>query len=222
VEIIVDELHPSRTYQAARSTPPDFEILAPTGGGLPFHLPAAIKSLSAGGVILEVHYPPEGLDLRELEGRGGVVHLPVAGNGTEMAIRGTVLWTRPQASDNPNFLLGLELAEPTLEMRQALEEQLPIATKDIKELWDHWDRVQENPAPASAPRSGNQGIYVVGLGVVVGGVVLQTWGPENLRSFGFILVLYGCLALAVKSIWSLWRQRRGAKNQESMALDRSK
>jgi len=216
----VDELNPSSTYQASSTTPPDFEILAPTGGGLPFHLPVVIKSLSAGGVILEVHYPPEGLDLRELEGRGGVIHLPVAGNGTEMAIRGTVLWTRPQASDNPNFLLGLELAEPTLEMRQALEEQLPIATKDIKELWDHWDRLQENPAPP--PRSAPQGIYVVGIGVVLGGVVLQTWGPENLRSFGFILVLYGCVALAVKSIWSLWRQKRDAKSQEPMALDRTK
>jgi hypothetical protein len=214
------ELNPSSTSQAAGTTPPDFEILAPGGGGLPFHLPVVIKSLSAGGAILEVHYPPDGLDLRELEGRGGVIHLPAAGNGTERAFRGTVLWTRPQAGDNPNFLLGLELAEPTLEMRQALEEQLPIATKDIKELWDHWDRLQESPAPP--PPAASQAIYAVGMGVVLGGVVLQTWGPENLRSFGFILVLYGCLALAVKSIWSLWRQRRVAKNQESMALDRGK
>jgi len=214
----MEELHPSSISQA--SSPPDFEILAPTGGGPPFHLPVAIKSLSAGGVILKVHYPPEGLDLRELEGRGGVIHLPVAGNGRERAIRGTVLWIRPQASDNPHFLLGLELEEPTLEMRQALEDQLPIATKDIKELWDHWDRLQEKPAPP--PRSASQGIYVVGMGVVLGGVILQTWGPENLRSFGFILVLYGCVALAVRSIWSLWRQRRDTKNQESMALDRSK
>ena len=213
----MEELNPSSTSQA--SSPPDFEILAP-GGGPPFHLPVVIKSLSAGGVILEVHYPPEGLDLRELQGRGGVIHLPVAGNGTEMAVRGKVLWTRPQASDNPHFLLGLELAEPTLEMRQGLEDQLPIATKDIKELWDHWDRLQEKPAPPS--RSASQGIYVVGMGVVLGGVILQTWGPENLRSFGFILVLYGCVALAAKSILSLWRKRRGAKNQESMALDRGK
>ncbi len=202
------------------NTPPDFEILAPTGGGLPFHLPVAIKSLSAGGVILEVHYPPTGLDLKEIEGRGGIIHLPVAGNGTEMAVRGTVLWTRPQGGDQPNFLLGLELEEPTLEMRQALEGQLSIATKDIKELWDHWDRLQEKPA--LEPPSGQQGIYLVGLGVVVGGMILQYWGPENLRSFGLILVLYGCLALAVRSIWSLWRQRRDAKSQESMALEKSK
>jgi hypothetical protein len=218
----MEELNHSSTYQAAGTTPPDFEIIAPTEGGLPFHLPVAIKSLSAGGVILEVHYPPEGLDLREVEGRGGIIHLPVAGNGTGMAIRGTVLWTRPQASDNPHFLLGLELEEPTVEMRQALEEHLPIATKDIKELWDHWDRLQENPTPAPPPRSAQQGLYVVGIGVVLGGLILQNWGPENLRTFGFILVLYGCVALAGKIVWSLWRQRRVAKNQESMALDRSK
>jgi hypothetical protein len=216
----MEELHPSRTSQGAGTTPPDLEILAPGEGGLPFHLPVAIKSLSAGGVILEVRYPPEGLDLREFQGRGGLIHLPLAGNGAAMTIRGTVLWTRPQASDNPNFLLGLELAEPTLEVRQALEDHLPIATKDIKELWDHWDRLQEKPAPPPQPAS--QGIYVVGIGVVVGGVLLQTWGPENLRTFGFILVLYGCLAISVKSIWSLWRQRRDTKPQEPMALDRGK
>ena len=62
----------------------------------------------------------------------------------------------------------------------------------------------------------------MGLGVVVGGMILQNWGPENYRSFGLILVLYGCLALAVRSIWSLWRQRRQAKSQESMAFDKSK
>jgi hypothetical protein len=208
----MEDAHPSG------NNPPDFEVLAPAGGGLPFHLPVAIKSLSAGGVILEVSYPPEGLNLKELEGRGGIVHLPVAGNGTEIAVRGTVLWTRPQGGDNPDFLLGLELEEPSVEMRQALEGQLSIATKDIKELWDHWDRLQEKPASPSTPL----GIYLVGLGVIVGGMIMQNWGPENLRSFGFILVLYGCLALATRSIWSLWRQRRDAKSQESMALDRSK
>jgi hypothetical protein len=216
----MEELHPSGTSQTPGTNLPDLEILAPAEGGLPFHLPVVIKSLSAGGVILEVHYPPEGLDLREFQGRGGLIHLPLSGNGREMTIRGTVLWTRPQASDNPNFLMGLELAEPTLEMRQALEDHLPIATKDIKELWDNWDRLQEKPAPP--PRPSSQGIYVVGIGVVAAGVLLQTWGSENLRTFGFILVLYGCLAVAVKSIWSLWRQRRDTKAQESMALDRSK
>jgi len=61
------------------------------------------------------------------------------------------------------------------------------------------------------------------MGVVLGGMVMQTWGPENLRSFGFILVIYGCLALAAKSIWSLWRQRKDhPKSQESVALHRSK
>jgi len=213
----MEELHPSGTSQTPGTNLPDLEILAPAEGGLPFHLPVVIKSLSAGGVILEVHYPPEGLDLREFQGRGGLIHLPLSGNGREMTIRGTVLWTRPQASDNPNFLMGLELAEPTLEMRQALEDHLPIATKDIKELWDSWDRLQEKAAPAPPP---SQAVYVVGMGVVLGGVTLQMWGPDNLKSFGFILVLYGCAALVVQSIWSLWRQRGQSKRREPMATDR--
>jgi len=209
------ERPPSRTDKAS---PPDFEVLSPSGESPPFHLPVAVKSLSAGGVILEVRYPPEGMNLRELQGRNGVINLPGAGNGKEMAIRGKVLWARPQASDNPNFLLGLELEDPTPEVRQALEDHLPINTRDIKELWDQWDRFQEKPSPPASPTQ--QAVYVVGMGVVLGGVALQMWGPENLKSFGFILVLYGCLALAVKSVWSIWRQRQNPKSQEQVALDR--
>lgn len=216
----MDELYPSSARQAAppgRVEPPDFEILAAPGGGPPFHLPANIKSLSAGGVILELQYPPDGLDLRELQGRSGIINLPDTAAGKGRNIRGTVQWTRPQGGDNLKFLLGLELEETSLEVRQALEERLHIATKDIKELWDHWDRLQEKEAKPPAP---SQAIYMVGLGVVVGGVTLQLWGPDNLKSFGFILVLYGCAALAVQSIWSLWRQRGHAKNQEPMATNR--
>jgi len=215
----MDELHPSSAGQASskgQAAPPDFEILSSPGDSPPFHLPANVKSLSAGGVILEVHYPPDGLDLRELQGRGGIINLP-GNNGKTKTIQGKVQWTRPQGGDNLKFLLGLELAESSLEVRQALEEHLHIATKDIKELWDSWDRLQKKAAPAPAP---SQAIYVVGMGVVLGGVTLQMWGPDNLKSFGFILVLYGCAALAVQSIWSLWRQRGQSKRQEPMATER--
>jgi hypothetical protein len=217
----MDEFCPSSTKPAARAegaAAPDFEITAPGGGAPPYHLPVKIKSLSAGGVIMEVHYPPGGLDLRELQGRGGIINLPAAVNGAGMTIQGQVQWTRPQGSDNPYFLLGLELDAPSLEARQALEDQLAIASKDIKELWDQWDRLQEKKPPAPRPQS-SQAIYVVGMGVVLGGVALQMWGPENLTSFGFILVLYGCATLAVKSIWSLWRQRMDTKSQEPITTN---
>lgn len=216
----MDELHPSSATPASRTgqaATPDFEVFA-SSGSPPFHLPVKVKSLSAAGVILEVHYPPGGLDLREIQGRKGVINLPPTSKGGGLAIEGQVQWTRPQGGDNPRFLLGLELEEPTLEVRQALEEQLAIVSKDIKELWDHWDRLQDKAAPA--PVSTSQGIYVVGMAVVLGGVALQFWGPENLKSFGFILVIYGCAALAVKSIWSLWRQRVPSKSQETMATNR--
>ncbi|MDD2903527.1 MAG: hypothetical protein PHU44_13965, partial [Syntrophales bacterium] len=169
----MDELYPSSANPAAatgRADPPDFEVLTSPGGGPPFHLPVNVKSLSAAGVILEVHYPPDGLDLRELQGRGGIINLPANAKGKAMTIQGKVQWTRPKAGDNPKFLLGLELDDPSLEVRQALEEHLHIATKDIKELWDHWDRLQENPRPKA---SSSQAIYVVSLAVVIGGVTMQ-------------------------------------------------
>jgi hypothetical protein len=218
----MDELHPAGADPVGGSGPaatPDFEILPPTGGGPPFHLPTQIKSISAGGVILEVNYPPDGLNLREFQGRGGVVNLPVTGNGSRMAIRGKVQWTRSQGVDNPRFLLGLELEDPSLEVRQALEDQLSIATKDIKELWDQWDRLQEKPKPPPGS-SASQGVYLVGMGVVLAGAGLMIFGPDDLKSFGFILVLYGCATLAAKSIWTLWRQKFHPKSQEPMATNR--
>jgi hypothetical protein len=196
---------------------PDFEILSAAGQGPSYHLPVTVKSLSATGVILEVRYPPGGLDLRELQGRSSVVHLPLTGNGREMAIPGKVVWTRPQVGNDPLFLLGLELENPTLEVRQALEEQLPIAAKDIKELWDQWDQTRKQPrSSVSSP----QGIYLVGMGVVLGGLGMQLFGPEGVKGLGFIMVLYGCATLLVKSLWSLWRQRGNDKNEGRAALQK--
>ena len=212
----MDELNPSSADQTRAATP-DFEILASTGGGPPFHLPVSVKSLSAGGVILEVNYPPDGLDFRELQGRGGIINLPSDANGKGISIQGKVQWARPQGGDDPRFQMGLELEDPSMEVRHALESQMSIVTKDIKELWDHWDRIQEKVPLIPSP---SQAIYVVGMGVVLGGVALQMWGPDDLKSFGFILVLYGCATLVVKSIWSLWRQRGNQKSQEPMATNR--
>lgn len=218
----MDDANPgvaSRAPRKGAASSPDFEILAAAGQGPPYHLPIVVKSLSATGVILEVHFPPEGLNLKELQGRGTIIHLPVTGNGGKMAIRGKVLWSRPQVGNDPLFLLGLELEDPTLEVRQALEDQLPIATKDIKELWDQWDQSRETPRPPP-DASSQQGIYLVGMGVVLGGLGVQLWGPENVKSLGFILVLYGCITLAVKSLCTLWRQRRNAKEGDRVALDK--
>jgi hypothetical protein len=209
----MDELHPPSTQAPS----PDFEILAPAGGGPPFHLPVSVKSLSAGGVILEATYPPDGLDLQGLQGRGGVINLPAAGNGGSMAIRAKIQWARSQGNDNPKFLVGLELEDSSMEVRHALEGQMHIVTKDIKELWDHWDRLQEKVPLVPSP---SQAIYIVGMSVVLGGVALQMWGPDDYKSFGFILVIYGCVTLAVKSIWSLWRQRGNPKGQEPMTSNR--
>jgi len=49
---------------------------------------------------------------------------------------------------------------------------------------------------------------------------LQMWGPDDYKTFGFILVLYGCATLAVKSIWSMWRQKGSSKSQEPMTTNR--
>lgn len=178
------------------------KLANPKGEGPSLQFPVLVKSLSAGGVILEAYQPPVILDPANLQGRPGTIR-PASGNGIP-EIAGTVQWARLEGS-GPDFFLGLELADPTVETRRVLEAHLPITTRDLKELWDRWDQVQ-NPAPAVASAS-SQGIYLVCLGAVLGGVALCFLGPENMNFFGLLLIIYGSLTLAVKSVWAILRER---------------
>jgi hypothetical protein len=58
------------------------------------------------------------------------------------------------------------------------------------------------------------------MGVVLGGLGMQLFGPEGVKGLGFIMVLYGCATLLVKSLWSLWRQRGNDKNEGRAALQK--
>ena len=188
-----------------------------------------IRSLSARGAILASDQVPDDMDLVGVTGRDSIIHLPT---GEIREIRGSLLWARSQDDILPEVVFGIELSNPNLKVRRALEEQLAACPQDIKNLWDHWDAVQDeyegfgsglpdvhqgqevapvqprSPAPEisetppSSPTSDHT-IYWVGLGAVLAGVGVYYLAPESYRLFGAILAVYGSLTIVGKGVWSL-------------------
>ena len=112
-----------------------------------------IRSLSARGVILASDQVPGGLDLNEYVERDSIIYLPM---GEVREIRGRLLWTRPQGEINSGVIFGIELNNPNLKVRRALEEQLLAYPQDIKNLWDHWDAVHDEYEGFGSGRPVNQ------------------------------------------------------------------
>ena len=188
-----------------------------------------IRSLSARGAILASDQVPDDMDLDGVTGRDSVIYLPT---GEIREIRGNLLWARPHDDIPPEVVFGIELSNPNLKVRRALEEQLADCPQDIKNLWDHWDAVHDDyegfgsappdsrqtheaapvqprsPAPEisadppSSPAS-DYTIYWVGVGAVLAGVGVYYLAPESYSLFGAILSIYGSLTIVGKGVWSL-------------------
>ncbi|MDI6852652.1 MAG: PilZ domain-containing protein [Deltaproteobacteria bacterium] len=172
-------------------------------GRAPLSVPVEVKGLSAGGVVLTAADASGSIGDSGLEGQEALILLPRYPEEELGRIAGRVLWTRPAEGQADAYVIALELAEPDLRVRQALEERLKGYPRDFKELWDQWDRVH---ARRFIP-SGHQAIYAVAVGAMAGGTALYFLGPENLKLYGSILAIYGCLMMAAKSAWAMWQDR---------------
>lgn len=227
---MVMSLSPREAKSSESPLPLTLEVFSPKGRTCQF--PALVRSLSAKGVILASYLAPEDLDLEATVGREAVIYLST---GEVSQIHGTVLWARPRSPDEPEVVLGLELSDSNLKVRRALEEQLLAYPQDLKNLWDHWDAMQEEISYAShkgeSDREGRRGfwptavqertdasppaqtvsydsaIYWVGAGAVLTGGGIYYVAPEAYRLFGLILAIYGSLTIAGKSLWNMFSGR---------------
>ncbi len=194
--------------------------------------PVRVKSLSARGVILISDQAPRDLLQQDLLNRDSLIHLP---QGEVREIRGNILWAHPrngEEGDGSEMEFGLELGSSNLKVRRALEDHLQNYPPDLKNLWDHWDAVQDehtvsspgshwgrnrraplresgSPPPVreletpEAPPASDNTVYLVGFGAVLVGLAVYFLAPEAYRLFGVILSIYGSLTIAGKSVWSL-------------------
>lgn len=173
------------------------------GGREGVGIPVGVTQLSAGGVVLRVRDGQGKVDLTDLPGQEAIIRLAGLEDPDLSRIQARVLWARAQEGRTGEYAIGLELATPDLPVRKVLEDHLEGYPKDMKELWDQWDRVHVGRLPLKADHA----VYLVAAGAIGGGTGLYFLGPESLKLYGSILAIYGCLMMAAKSIWAMWRER---------------
>jgi Tfp pilus assembly protein PilZ len=164
---------------------------------------AGVRELSAGGVVLKFEDVSGKVDAANLQGREAIIRLREVADPERGRIKARVLWARPQGDKAGAYLIGLELADPELQVRKMLEDRLQAYPGDIKELWDQWDRVHVCRLPLKA----DYAVYLVAAIAIGGGTGLYFLGPESLKLYGSILAIYGCLMMAGKSVWAMWQER---------------
>ncbi len=169
--------------------------------GLALH--ATVKELSAGGVVLKVEEAAGKVDLALLQGREAVIRFPEIEDAGLGRVQTRVLWAKSPEDKTGECAIGLELACPDLRVRKMLEDRLQAYPRDLKELWDQWDRVHVRPFPLKADHA----VYLVAAAAIGGGTGLYFLGPESLKLYGSILAIYGCFMMAAKSVWAMWQER---------------
>ncbi len=172
-------------------------------GGEPVRVPVTIASLSATGALLKCATGEKSLELMPGAGREARLLVPPGKGAAGLEVKGRLSWVRPGGCSGADCLVGFELQEPGVEVRRILENRMEIYPRDLKELWDSWDELQRRrPLPMA-----EQAAYLVGVGAMAAGTALYLAGPESLRLYGSVLALYGCVMMAAKSLWAMWRSR---------------
>jgi uncharacterized membrane protein YdbT with pleckstrin-like domain len=78
------------------------------------------------------------------------------------------------------------------------------ANRDMKSLWDRWDKAHKEETPTELVRGSN----LVGVLLIIVGALLQTLGSGFLNfRIAPIVILIGAAILAVKKFRTLWSQR---------------
>lgn len=191
------------------------------------HFPVVVKNLTTVGVILEILQLDNGYNSESLKGVKGFLKIIAQDDCLMAEVPGRILWTRHREGE-AGATMGLELLEPLpLPVRQMLEANMAISSKDLKVLWDYWDEIKETatppelPQPASPvpvaldhaeisgeqlhPNTRSQSMYWVGFGAMMSGFAMQFSQSEYLCLSGLAVIFFGSLLVAFKSILSFWQ-----------------
>lgn len=207
----------------------------------PVHLAVRLKNLSARGAVLSSPEPPAGLDWRHLAGRQCVIHLP-GGELRDIRAHLLWGREVPGREGELEFGLELASSHLALRraLEEHLQ-SCPEDLKNLWDHWDALHAGDEPPCPGTRPAveelaapswsqalsrqvalespdpgpppGSPQAIYLVGFGAVAAGSAIYFWGPEAYRLFGVILALYGSLAIAGRSLWSLLKRSSRSRSQ---------
>jgi hypothetical protein len=188
----------------ARTADSPYIILEVFSGGREpiLRVPVVVLNLSAGVVTLEAIYPQNDAGWENLDGYSGNLRLRFKGGEEPIDIKGKLAWTKFSGEGGRQLILGLELAKPTLTARKVLGDLMPHTSQDLKGLWDRWDHAYAGSKRPSSDRW----LYLLGMVLLFVGVGLQL-GTKSQQLFGWILWFFGSLAVAGKSLYSIWQKR---------------
>lgn len=166
-------------------------------------IPVLIRNLSTGGVTLAVTNPWDIPDWDRYRGEDCVLRVEDPVGGESVNIRAKIAWTRSGGTGQPPWSLGLQLIKPPGEAIRWLSNLLPHTSLDIKGLWDRYDQVRESPGNSNLVHH----CYIAGLGLLLGGLVLQFAGSPAYKVYGWVLWGLGSLGIAGKIIRPLWQKQ---------------
>jgi hypothetical protein len=179
----------------------------------PLLIPVVVQNLSMGGVTLAVANPWGIADWERYHGEDCVLRVEDPQGQETINVKAKISWTKFGGQGQPPLSLGLKLVKPPGEALRQLNNLLTHPSQDIKGLWDRYDQVRATPDQSNLIHH----FYITGLGLLVGGLVLQFSGSSAYKLCGWALWLLGSLGIAGKIIWPSW-QRRASRAQVGKTL----
>ena len=160
----------------------------------PLLIPVLIRSLSTRGVTLTMTNPGDIPDWDRYRGEACVLRVEDPEGGQPIEIKAQITWTRFGGTGQPPLSLGLQLIKPPGNAISRLSNLLPHTSQDMKRLWDRYDQVRKSPANSVLV----QYCYIAGIGLLLGGLVLQFASSHVYKVCGWGLWLLGSLGIAGK------------------------
>jgi hypothetical protein len=173
-------------------------------GEVPLRIPVALQNLTTGLLTLRVTQTLNWVEWERLSGHDSHLRLPGTGSGEAGAIPGKLSWIKQSGPAGASVFLGMEITQPTPQVYKLLEDQVLHTPKDIKDLWQQWDRFQVKTRRSA----------VMGTSILLLGVILLALGVGILTATDRFPYSYGYGSLAVGGLLTLivgvrfWWQRR--------------
>jgi hypothetical protein len=169
----------------------------------PSLIPVFIRNLSTGGVTLTVAHPWSISDWDQYRGADCVLRIEDPGSGAPFNIRGKITWTRFGGTSQPPLSLGFQMIKPPVEAISRLSNLLPHTSQDIKGLWDRYDQVRKSPGNTDWVHR----CYIAGLGLLLGGLVVQFASSPSFKVYGWVFWLLGTLGIVTKVLRPFWQKQ---------------
>lgn len=175
-----------------------------TPGEVPLRIPVIVQNLTAGLLTLKVTQTVNWVDWETLPGHDSHLSLPKSRAGETEALVGKISWIKTSGPAGASVFLGMEISQPTAQVEQLLEDQVLYTPKDIKNMWQQWDKVQVQKRRSA----------VSILVLLILGVILSALGGGLLAAADRFPKYYGYGALAAGGVLILisgvrfWWQRR--------------